>query len=99
MSVPSHPTSPSNRRRRVAGGGRVFDVVIGRRPRCGARGGRVGTRSMRRLTSIIETLERRTMLAGSPLGVSEAAYLGGTQLRLQGTATADAIMVSRTGDG
>jgi hypothetical protein len=54
---------------------------------------------MRRSSSIIEALEGRRMLAGSPLGVGEAAYLGGVQLRLQGTAEADAIIVTRTADG
>ena len=54
---------------------------------------------MGRFSTIIETLESRTLLAGSPLGASEAAYAGGTQLRLQGSADADAITVTRTVDG
>ena len=49
--------------------------------------------------AIFEPLESRTLLAGSPLGVSEASYLGGVQLRLQGTAAADAITVTRAADG
>ena len=55
---------------------------------------------MRRLNRpIFEPLESRTLLAGSPLGVSETSYLGGVQLRLQGTAAADAITVTRAADG
>jgi hypothetical protein len=55
-----------------------------------------------------EMLERRALLAGSPLGVAEISFLDGTQLRLTGTPAADTITVSRdeagallvtTGDG
>jgi hypothetical protein len=39
------------------------------------------------------------MLSGMPLGVEKVSYLGGTQLRITGTAAADAITVSRTSTG
>ena len=48
---------------------------------------------------IVEPLEGRTLFAGTPLAVAEAAYLGGTQLRVTGTTAADAITVEQTADG
>src|SRR5436190_1662952 len=53
----------------------------------------------RRRMPIFETLEGRTLMSGTALGISEVAYLGGTQLRLQGTEAADAITVSKTAGG
>jgi hypothetical protein len=46
-----------------------------------------------------ENLEARALLSGTPLGVEKVSYLGGTQLRITGTAAADAITVSRTSTG
>ena len=59
---------------------------------------------MRRTSSskqnvVIESLEGRTLMAGTPLGVSTASYMGGTQLRVQGTAGDDDITVSRAPGG
>lgn len=47
----------------------------------------------------IEQLEGRVLLAGNPLGVEKVSYLGGTQLKITGTAAADAISVGRTSTG
>ena len=55
--------------------------------------------SSRRTIPVFESLEGRTLFAGTPLMVADAAFLGGLQLRIQGTAGADAITVARTPDG
>src|SRR3712207_1502593 len=47
----------------------------------------------------VETLENRTMMSGSPLTISEAAYRGGTQLKITGTTGDDQITVSLNGNG
>jgi hypothetical protein len=47
----------------------------------------------------IETLETRRLLSGSALTFSEVAYLGGTQIRVQGSDTADNITVSLVAGG
>ena len=47
----------------------------------------------------IEFLETRRLMSGSPLTFSEVAYLGGTQLRVQGSDTADTINVSLVSGG
>ena len=49
--------------------------------------------------SIVEALEGRALFAGTPLAVAEAAFMGGTQLRISGTTAADAITVEQTADG
>ena len=66
-------------------------------------GHRVGARLTR---PVAENLEGRTMFVGDPLPVSEAAYLGGTQLRVggtqlrvDGTAGDDHITVARSEAG
>src|SRR5215218_4230586 len=43
---------------------------------------------------VVEALEVRSMMSASPLTISEAAYAGGTQLRVIGTAGDDQIAVS-----
>lgn len=43
---------------------------------------------------VIEALEARALMSGGPLGISETSYLGGTQLRVMGTADGDDITVS-----
>ena len=48
---------------------------------------------------MIEVLESRTMMAATPLGVSEIATSNGTQLRITGTDAADQISVSRNDTG
>jgi hypothetical protein len=50
-------------------------------------------------TPAVECLEGRTLLSGVPLGVSEVAYAGGTQLHLLGTAGNDTITVKQTAGG
>lgn len=49
--------------------------------------------------SIVESLEGRALFAGTPLAVTEVAFMGGTQLQIQGTTAADAITVEQTEDG
>jgi Ca2+-binding RTX toxin-like protein len=43
---------------------------------------------------LIEPLECRALMSGSPLSISETSYLGGTLLRVTGTSADDAIVVS-----
>src|SRR4051812_1015742 len=49
--------------------------------------------------AVVEALEVRSMMSASPLTISEAAYAGGTQLRIIGTAGDDQISVSLNNDG
>ena len=49
--------------------------------------------------SVVESLEGRTMFAAVPLNVTEAAYMGGTQLRVTGTDAADHVTITRTDAG
>lgn len=46
-----------------------------------------------------ENLEARAMLSGGPLTISTGTYLGGTQLRINGTNGDDQILVERTSNG
>src|SRR5687768_6160541 len=70
-------------------------------PPARARGRRSETAMSRttKSTPTIEPLEGRALFAGTPLAFAEAAFLGGTQLRIQGTAAGDAITVARNDDG
>src|SRR3954465_11406459 len=47
----------------------------------------------------IETLEARMLMAAQPLGVTEASFAGGTQLRVTGTAGNDQITVMQSDTG
>ncbi|HET6249451.1 MAG TPA: C2 family cysteine protease [Tepidisphaeraceae bacterium] len=49
--------------------------------------------------AIIENLEARTLMTAAPLGISEVAYDGGTQLRITGTTANDQITVKQTTAG
>jgi Calpain family cysteine protease len=47
----------------------------------------------------VENLEGRVFMSGSPLSLSEVAFNGGTQLRINGTAGSDQITVAQTAAG
>lgn len=48
---------------------------------------------------LLEPLEGRVLLAGTPLGLSQGSYMGGVQLKITGTAGADQITVKKTANG
>jgi hypothetical protein len=47
--------------------------------------------------AVVEALESRTLLAGTPLSVSQPAIAGGVQLKISGTAKNDQITVKQVG--
>ena len=49
--------------------------------------------------AVAEALEFRRLMAATPLGVEEVPYMGGTQLRVTGTAAGDDITVSPAAGG
>jgi hypothetical protein len=50
-------------------------------------------------TAVIETLESRELLSGTPLTISQTAVYGGTQLQIIGTNGNDSITVKQTAAG
>jgi hypothetical protein len=57
------------------------------------------SRTKRTNQAVIETLETRTLMSAVPLGISQVAYQGGTQLRITGTTGNDQITVKQTASG
>ena len=57
------------------------------------------TRNRKNQVALIENLEGRTLMSGTPLSVDEVAFDGGTQLRINGTAGNDKITVRQTSTG
>jgi hypothetical protein len=57
------------------------------------------TRNRKNQVALIENLEGRTLMSATPLGISQVAFDGGTQLRITGTAGNDQITVKQTAAG
>src|SRR3954469_14158742 len=56
-------------------------------------------RIQRAVRAVVESLEGRTLMAASPLAVSEVATTNGMQLKVLGTSGDDQITVSKTATG